>query len=60
MKLSTLKSRRSMLSTLFVLSLIRFDVDSEFLLIQLKFNVAVRPTLSFRRACRTFNEYANK
>ena len=46
-KLPTLKSRCSMINTLFILGLIRADVYSEFLLSRLKFNVPVRPTRNF-------------
>ena len=41
-KLPILKSRRSMMSILFNLGLIREDIDSEFLLSRLKLNVPIR------------------
>lgn len=47
-KLPTLKSRRTMLSIAFLLGLIRGDVDSEYLLSKINFNVPTRLSRNFQ------------
>lgn len=47
-KLPTLKSRRVMLSISFLVGIIRGDVNSEFLLGKINFNIPSRPTRNFQ------------
>lgn len=46
-KLPTLKSRRVMLSVSFLIGIIRGDVNSEYLLGKINFNIPTRPTRNF-------------
>lgn len=47
-KLPTLKSRRTMLSISFLLSLLRGDIDSNFLLSRIQINIPSRPTRNYK------------